>query len=446
MKDILALDGMDPISVSEEPDSIVIRVARRRKATDWCRHCGSMSVAPNGTRTVTYADLPIRGKPVSVVWERQRLKCRESACGKSSADINGHLHDDFMMTSRLHDWIGNRCLTHTFAAVAADVGLDERSVRRVFNHWADKRVAMLDCKTPKWLGMDEVHLLRSARGILTNIHARTLIDMLPNRSHDTMARRVSQLPNRQDIEVVAMDMWTPYRKIAANLVPYARVVIDKWHVTKYADAGMESVRKSFRAQLTAPQRRTLVKDRFLLLSRRSNLRPEQVLILESWTNRFPELLAAYEAKEAFYAIYRSHDRSSAEAAFDRWESGLDENTRKHFKELLSAMRNWREPIFNYFNARVTNAYTEAINGLVKIANRNGRGYSFEVLRARMLLARAQKADDRAVAAAGSGEGREYMSRFASSRRLPSMLGVDIATLTRMFDEGHFKPLSTEIAG
>lgn len=57
MKDILALDGMDPLSVSEERDAIVIRVARRRKATNWCRHCGWMNVAPNGTRTVTYAEL-----------------------------------------------------------------------------------------------------------------------------------------------------------------------------------------------------------------------------------------------------------------------------------------------------------------------------------------------------------------------------------------------------
>jgi hypothetical protein len=32
----------------------------------------------------------------------------------------------------------------------------------------------------------------------------------------------------------------------------------------------------------------------------------------------------------------------------------------------------------------TNAYTESLNGLIKITNRIGRGYSFEVIRARML--------------------------------------------------------------
>ena len=34
---------------------------------------------------------------------------------------------------------------------------------------------------------------------------------------------------------------------------------------------------------------------------------------------------------------------------------------------------------------LTCAYTEALNGLIKIANRAGRGYSFETIRAKALL-------------------------------------------------------------
>jgi hypothetical protein len=33
---------------------------------------------------------------------------------------------------------------------------------------------------------------------------------------------------------------------------------------------------------------------------------------------------------------------------------------------------------------MTNAYTEALNGVIKVANRNGRGYSFEAIRAKVL--------------------------------------------------------------
>lgn len=436
MHHILNLPGLVPERVTETDDLITAHVPRNPKGMDWCAHCGVLNVAPNGSRTVNYMDLPIRGKPVVIEWDRQRFKCREAACGKSSTDMCEDLHGDFLMTRRLYDWIGNRSLSNTFAAVALDVGLDERSVRRVFEHWADSRMGRLRMATPKWLGVDEVHLLHAARGILTNIDRRALIDMLPNRNQETMARRISQMPDRDRVEVVAMDMWVPYRRIAGNLLPQAVVVVDKWHVTKYADKGMEAIRKGFREQLKPAMRRRLVKDRFLLLSRGHRLSPMQRFTMETWLSEFPELAAAYAAKEAFYAIYDCPDRSTAEAAYDAWDKSLTPTMRVAFKELLSATRNWHREVFNYFDHRVTNAYTEAINGLVKIANRAGRGYSFDVLRARMLLSRNEPESE-----------VEFGPPSVVIRpNNQAMGGMDIPTLTAALKSGHLGFPPTGFAG
>ena len=59
-------------------------------------------------------------------------------------------------------------------------------------------------------------------------------------------------------------------------------------------------------------------------------------------------------------------------------------TRVNFKELVTAVENWKPEILNFFGTGATNAYTEAANGLAKIANRNGRGYSFEAIRAKII--------------------------------------------------------------
>ena len=59
-------------------------------------------------------------------------------------------------------------------------------------------------------------------------------------------------------------------------------------------------------------------------------------------------------------------------------------TRVNFKELVTAVENWKPEILNFFGTGATNAYTEAANGLAKIANRNGRGYSFDAIRAKMI--------------------------------------------------------------
>jgi hypothetical protein len=50
-----------------------------------------------------------------------------------------------------------------------------------------------------------------------------------------------------------------------------------------------------------------------------------------------------------------------------------------------ALVNWREEAFNYLDVRLTNAYTEGMNGLARRMDRNGRGYSFPVLRAKLLM-------------------------------------------------------------
>ena len=49
---------------------------------------------------------------------------------------------------------------------------------------------------------------------------------------------------------------------------------------------------------------------------------------------------------------------------------------------------------NHYDCPVSNAYTESINNLAKGMNRMGRGYSFDVIRARLLFDDEARADTR----------------------------------------------------
>ncbi len=57
----------------------------------------------------------------------------------------------------------------------------------------------------------------------------------------------------------------------------------------------------------------------------------------------------------------------------------------HFQPLLTAVDNWFDEIFAYFDQPVTNAYAENLSNLIRVMNRIGRGYSFEALRAKILF-------------------------------------------------------------
>jgi transposase len=110
------------------------------------------------------------------------------------------------------------------------------------------------------------------------------------------------------------------------------------------------------------------------------------------------------------------------------------------------MANWRHEIFNYFDQRLTNAATESLNGLAKIMNRLGRGYSFDVLRARLLLNyRHQKFEAPRVSRTFPGFGgtpgnvSTFATQTGSAEPRGRLLGIDISTLMEELDHDDENP-------
>ena len=114
------------------------------------------------------------------------------------------------------------------------------------------------------LGLDEVHLNRRMRLVMTNIEQRTLIDMVKNRKKEIVVAALNKLKEPEKVELVTLDMWRPYLDAAKLVLPQAVPVIDKFHVVKMANEAVESARKALRETLSAKQRRVLLHDCFLL--------------------------------------------------------------------------------------------------------------------------------------------------------------------------------------
>ncbi len=118
------------------------------------------------------------------------------------------------------------------------------------------------------------------------------------------------------IQYVAMDMWRPYKTAVNAVLPQATVVIDKFHIVKVANAALEKVRKSMRADLTIKQKRGLMHDRFVLLKRERDLTEKERFNLDGWVQNYPLLGEAYRLKEKFYEIYDAESIHDALAAYD----------------------------------------------------------------------------------------------------------------------------------
>jgi hypothetical protein len=106
----------------------------------------------------------------------------------------------------------------------------------------------------------------------------------------------------------------------------------------------------------------------------------------------PELGTAYKLKEAFFDIWESSTEAEARSRYQQWLSMVPEGHKSHWKPLITSMTNWEKEIFAYFGPaqRNTNAFTESINRQMRDLNRDARGMSFEMFRAKTLFSLEHK--------------------------------------------------------
>jgi transposase len=107
--------------------------------------------------------------------------------------------------------------------------------------------------------------------------------------------------------------------------------------------------------------------------------------LDLWTKNHPSLGIAYELKESFFDIWKCTNKQLAIDKYHDWKAKIPIDLKLAFEPLTKTMKSWEIEIFAYFDHRITNAYTESLNNLIRVINRLGRGYSFEVLRAKILF-------------------------------------------------------------
>jgi transposase len=377
---MLNLPGITVASCDEsDPQRYVFRV----KVDGAPAPCCAQPLVKNGSKTVTYDDLRMHRRHVVIEVERQRFYCK--LCRKTHILPLPEMDDEFMMTKRLVAEIEQQSLETTFAHLSRYFGVTDRTVGRIFDRYAKRELSRLYIETPEWMGLDEIHALSGYRGVVTNVKQRTLVDILENRKKPTILGFLNKIPDKQRVKIVTMDMWMPYKDAVRVMLPDALIVVDRYHVTKMALEAMERVRIEYRKSLPLSGRLALKNDRWLMVRNGDDVHEKDRFVMSLWFHEHPALGEAYRAKEGFRKVWQADTIEEGKQRYDEWEKGLSDDIRPAFNELTAAMRNWREPIFNYFHARTTNAYTEALNGITRIVNRAGRGYSFKVLRARMLL-------------------------------------------------------------
>lgn len=278
MTDLLNLPYWNVLKVQETDLNYVID-ATYEVAPAGCHHCGFMIRYGHGTKEKLFMDTPIHGKRVGIRAIRNRYKCQN--CGKTYIQPLPDMNEDHFMTKRLVSYIEREVFKRTFTAMAVEIGVDEKTIRNIFSEYVEREEKKRVILAPYWLGIDELKIAGGYRGVFSNVKDRCILDLIPNRKKVEVVKFFKKLPEKGRVELVCMDMWTPYKEIVNEHLPKAQVVVDKFHFIRMASDALEAVRKDVRADLTDRQRRQLMHDRFILLRRKRDLEAKDLILLDS---------------------------------------------------------------------------------------------------------------------------------------------------------------------
>ena len=384
--DYLNLPGLRTLSDPVKGKTrILVRVEQLLPTT--CPQCGAGTdnLKGNGTRRQSLLDEPRGSLGVRIDLRRRSFSCK--ACGTSKLVPLDCIAEGRRMTRRLELYIQRKSLLRPFGEIAQETGVSPKTVREIFNHYVDEleREREKKCPMPRVLGLDGVYIKSKERAVLTDPERGLVIDIVPNVVIKLLGTALRSMSGRERVEVVTIDMSRGLRSAVIYAFPRAAIVIDRYHIQRMANESVDRVRHRLRNEIKRTRGGVQMCHRKLLRKHRNQFTPEEQIERERYFALFPELKLAYETKEAFFELWRATGSVAAKAQYEEWRAACPSQIISDFKPLFTAMENWGEYIFNYFDHPYTNAFTEASNRRIKDIQREGRGGSFRMVRAKAII-------------------------------------------------------------
>jgi transposase len=323
-------------------------------------------------------------------------------------------------TRRLIQHVKEESLRKPFTTIARDVGIHEKSVRRIFEDYLREQENAPMVETPYWLGVDEIIIKRTTRLILTNIKEETVYDLLQSTKGHSLLRYLIGLPNRHQVAMVSIGMQKSHKQAVNIVIPNARICIDKFHVLKMANTTIDEIRKNVQAQSSTYERRQLMRGRHLLTVRSMGLEEDKLYLRDALLDKFPLLKWAYELKEELHGIFSLRDRTEALELYNQWCGKIPKELKPYFRHLLASVKGWEEEVFNYFDYEITKSPLHVLSTTILEMNSRISHCSFASIRAKILLLQRQKESDKRVLR-NSGK---RVSNFGGKHEVANNYGVE----------------------
>jgi transposase len=236
------------------------------------------------------------------------------------------------------------------------------------------------------MGIDEIALKKGHQDYVVIITARLnngqvkLLAVLPDRKKKTLVKFLRTIPLHlgRTIHTVCTDMWEAYLKAVQLVLPWADLVVDRFHVAqKYHDA-TDKVRKKelkrLKEELPEAEYQKLKGSMWAFRKPPSALSQAETEVLARLLEYSPLLRLVYDLRLKLTAIFEQ-DLTKAEATqkIKDWCQDVQQTGLTCFDSFLTTLNNHFDQITNYFINRHNSGFVEGLNNKIKVLKRRCYG-------------------------------------------------------------------------
>lgn len=322
--------------------------------------------------------------------EVPRVGC--TACGKTTQMSVPWAREGSGFTLLFEALALTMCKDLPVRQAARDLRVRDKQLWRRIEHYVTQARNKQDMSRVRIVGIDETSL-RRGHDYVTVVHdldAKRLLFCTQGRDHTTIQAFAKDLQDHGGeptaIAHACMDMSAAYLKGTAAYLPNAQVSYDRFHIVKLAGEAMDEVRKQewqteqarvqqALGELSPKQRRSIL---WGMRRNPSGWSNTQIQAMHWLQRAHLKTARAWRLKMALRAVFanaRSHNQADlAGTELKAWLSWARRSRLAPFKRLAATLKAHFDSVVRGMLDHRSNAFVEAMNGLMQQAKRAARGF------------------------------------------------------------------------
>lgn len=252
-----------------------------KKTLKRCPRCKSQNAETKSSKIRRLRMVPLGLMKCFLYVRTHKLKCRD--CGCSGWCKLPFAVGKFPLTQSFARYLLSLVKLGTLQSISIFAGLSWKTVKNIHKSELEKRFKKKPYKQLRWLSIDEFSIRKghTYMTVFIDISTGRIIHAVKGRTVDDIKPFLQKLSLKAcNLQAVAMDMSKSYISAVQSYLPKAKIVFDRFHISKLLNEAVDETRQEEKRKLKALGLETTKGDRFLLLRNFDDLDDKEVSRLD----------------------------------------------------------------------------------------------------------------------------------------------------------------------